>query len=203
MRDPFWPPIDPDHVPSEEIMSSTDPKEHPTLELPKVDVPRDATEAVLLEIRMLGERVDTRFDGVDSRIDHLFEDKKSMGQRMTAIEARFDRFEERYEERARTHSGGIAKVSTNDASQDAAIANVITKVDSIETKVDALTARPDTADLVLAKVTELGKTPTGQKLVGGVLTVLMLVLTLLAANLKAKVDAIEAKPAAPAPAVSR
>jgi hypothetical protein len=41
------------------------------------------------------------------------------------------------EERQRKHSGGIQKVSVNDASQDAAIAQVITRVDAVEAKVDS------------------------------------------------------------------
>ncbi|MCW5834506.1 MAG: hypothetical protein KIS78_19045 [Labilithrix sp.] len=138
------------------------------------------------------EESNARLSGIETTVDTLVEDGKAANQRMTRIEIRMDSLEGR----ASTQSDRVRETSEVNLKQDAAIAQILTTVEEIK-------AKPDTAAIVLEKVSAIGQTPTGQKIVGALVTVLLLSLTLLAANLQRKVDALEDRPATvqPAPTV--
>lgn len=141
------------------------------------------TDRALLED--LARTVKEGFQKVDNSIFDL-------GERVVRVEVR----QKDLEERMARNSQRVGSESQVNAKQDAAIAQILTTVEDLQ-------RRPDTAAIVLEKVTELGKTPTGQKIVGALVTVLLLSLTFLAANLQRKVDALEDRPATvqPAPTV--
>lgn len=154
----------------------------------------------------MSEKMESGFRGLRADVSMVANDVGLLRDRVVVLErAKLDN-----DERQAKHSVGFARESKTNEEQNAAIATIITDVASVKEaqaehgkKLDALAARPDTAAAVLEKVTELGKTPTGQKLVGAGVTVLLLALTLVGASLKMKVDAIEQKPASvqPAPTV--
>ncbi|MBX3202325.1 MAG: hypothetical protein KF894_29625 [Labilithrix sp.] len=138
------------------------------------------------------DQTNARLAGIETTVDTLVDDKQVSNQRLARIEVRMDKMEERADQssiRAREESGVNLQ-------QDAAIAQILTTVEDLK-------KRPDTAAIVLEKVTELGKTPTGQKIIGALVTVLLLALTFLAASLQRKVDALEERPTTvqPAPTV--
>lgn len=58
----------------------------------------------------------------------------AFGERVVGLEAKVDE----HEGRLMRNSSGVARTSESDSRQDAAIAQVITRVDSIEGKVDAI-----------------------------------------------------------------
>lgn len=141
------------------------------------------TDRALLED--LARIVKEGFQKVDNSIFDL-------GERVVRVEVR----QKDLEERMARNSQRVGSESQVNAKQDAAIAQILTTVEDLQ-------RRPDTAAIVLEKVSAIGQTPTGQKIVGALVTVLLLSLTLLAARLQSKVDALEDRPATvqPAPTV--
>ncbi len=175
-------------------MSETKESMRTPLEKPTVDMAPPPAWAIEMSERMARGFDDTnaRLAGIETTVDTLVDDKQVSNQRLARIEVRMDKLEDRADQssiRARSESDVNLK-------QDGAIAQILTTVEEIK-------AKPDTAAVVLKEVKGLAKTPTGQKLVGAVVTVLLLALTFLAASLQRKVDALEERPATvqPAPTV--
>lgn len=183
-------------------MSEQQPPEKKTVE---IEVPPAWAIALTEKVANGFAHVDSCFHTVEANQKLQGGQMLDLGERMTSIESRVGKVENTGSIRAK-----VNHVSSNDLKQDAAIANVLTKQDEAAAKVDTLTktvnaiaAKPDTAAVVLKEVREMAGTPTGQKIVGAFVTIILLSMTILIGSLKVKVDAIEAKPASvqPAPTV--
>ena len=146
------------------------PPEKPTL---KLESPPDWAIA-------LSEKVDTGFRGLRADIHLVANDVGIVRDRVVILE----KWKLESEERTQKHSGGLARASEVDAKHDAAIA-------SLHEKVDAIAAKPDTTALIISEVKSAAGTPTGQKVIGAIVSVLLIALTLLGASLKTQLDHIE------------
>lgn len=128
----------------------------------------------------LAEKVESGFRGVRADIHLLDNSVGAVKERLIVLE----KWKTETEERTQKHSGGLARASEVDAAHDAAIA-------SLHEKVDALAAKPDTTAVIVAEIKDAAKTPTGQKIIGGAVSVLLLVLAILGAKLQSQLDHIE------------
>lgn len=175
------------------------PAQPQTREMEAVKVPTSQLDALILEVRAAREeqRASTaelteKVDMLSVNVENLQHDAKDTRLRLGRMERELDEVKDRQA----NNSVRVKGESEVNLKQDAVIAEILTKVTALE-------QRPDTSKAVLDKLTEIGKTPTGQKIVGALVTVLLLSLALLAAKLQSQVDAIEKKPATvqPAPTV--
>jgi hypothetical protein len=149
---------------------SEKPPEKPTVEIQK---PPDWAIA-------LSEKVDSGFRGVRADIHLLDNSVGAVKERLIVLET----WKKETEERTQKHSGGLARASEVDAKHDAAIAQIMTDLKDLKD-------RPDTTDTIIAAVKDGAKTPTGQKLIGGLVSVLLLVLAVLGAKLQSQLSHIE------------
>lgn len=131
----------------------------------------------------LSEKVETGFRGVRADIHLLDNSVGAVKERIIVLET----WKKETEERTQKHSGGLARASQVDAEHDAAIAE-------IKQKVDELASRPDSTAVILGAVKDAAKTPTGQKVLGALVTLLLLAMGYATVQLEQAVKRIEAVP---------
>lgn len=161
-------------------MSAEKPPEKPTVEIPKVP---DWAIALTEKVTQGFAKVEERFDRIEPTVETLVEDSKTSNLRMTRLEVRMDQ----QEERAKTQSLRVRGVSETDLKHDAAIADILTKV-------EAIAAKPDAADVVIAEMKEMAKRPAVQKLGAALVPVLLTAIGLLGLKLQQQVTKLEEKP---------
>jgi len=115
------------------------PAQPQTTQLPKVVVPEGSLNAILSEVRAMRAETTERLANIDTSIEVLHADKQQSNLRLAKIEVRLDTIEDR----TTRHSGGLTRVSTNDAGQDAAIASIKATVDKLEANDVAQAAKVD------------------------------------------------------------
>lgn len=137
--------------------------------------------------------VEARLDTVETNVSVLVDDKKTVNERLSRIEAWK---ENEVNARLNANSERVKGESQVNLKQDAAIAEILTKVRELE-------QRPDTSALVLAEVKALAAKPAVQKIGAALLPVLMLAISLIGIRLQMQVSDLEKKPATvqPAPTV--
>lgn len=152
------------------------PKQPTTVQLPAVpDWAIELTKSVKSGFQTVNQRLDT----IETNQDLQGATVRDLQQRMTLMETRQANNSER-----------VRGASEVDLKHDAAIASLIQKVDAIAEK-------PDTAALVLAEMKKAATTPTGQKVLGSLATLVMLVLAAATLKLQATVQRLEEKPVPP------
>lgn len=156
----FEPHIHPDAVPSKEYtMPNDDPKEHPTLEMPKVVVPESGLNAIMSELRAMRAETTGRLDNIEANVEMLVTDQRDTKARLIRVETRMDQ----YDERGTKHSGGLARITSNDEKQNAAIGQLVADVSELKstqatqldilTRLDAVAANPTLRRLAYALAT--------------------------------------------------
>jgi hypothetical protein len=96
-------------------------------------------------------------------------------------------------EAARTEIAGV-RTMTSDQNEE---------IGKVKATVTELAERPDSAEIVIAEIKAASGTPLGQKLIGAVAGVVLLVLGLVGLELKAKIATIEERTANPPAVVVR
>lgn len=172
------------------------PEEKPTVAMPP---PPSWAIDVMSNVGDLKKVIADGFQAVDSRLTTIEGNQTlqggqvlDIGRRMTEVERRVGGIEERQN----TNSARVGRESDVNMKQDAAIAEVLTKV-------TALAARPDSTALVLDEIKSAAKTPLGQKLIGAVAGIALLGMGFVSLTLQAKMARLETKPETvqPAPTV--
>lgn len=155
----------------------------------------DSDNKILAAIGEMRTENIARFDKVDGRLDNMERtdnlikgEVQLLGSRVGQLETRVSRIDS---DHAATKRGSIE----GDEAQHAALVSAMKihgdAVAAIAAKVDTLADRPDAAETIIAEVKSAAKTPTGQKVIGGLVSVLLLVLAILGAKLQSQLDHIE------------
>lgn len=108
------------------------PPQPQTTELPAVKVPKSQLDAVLEEIRAAraeGQETHEAVGALAANVEVLTQHVDTLTSRVTLVERRQDDAEGR----ARNHSGGLARVSENDAAHAAAIGQLFVDVAELKT----------------------------------------------------------------------
>jgi hypothetical protein len=153
------------------------------------------TDAILAAIGALRNENTARFDKVDGRLDNMERtdnlikgEVQLLGARVGTLESRVARIDS---DHAATKRGSIE----GDEAQQAALVSAMDihgkALAAVSAKVDAIADKPDAADKIIEEVKSAAKTPTGQKVIGGVVSLLLLVLAILGAKLQSQLDHIE------------
>ncbi len=127
-----------------------------TKQIPRAEVPQNTLDAVLTELRaMRGEQQETHGEVklVKTNLEVLTNHVDVLTNRVTLVERRQDGFDER----GAKYSGGVRQLSETDARHDAAIANVIIRVDNVEKKVDTVLEKTDAQTAMLKEAKEAAK----------------------------------------------
>jgi tetrahydromethanopterin S-methyltransferase subunit G len=158
----------------------------------------DNTEAILAAIGALRNENTARFDKVDGRLDNMERtdnlikgEVQLLGARVGSLESRVARIDSDHAATKRTSIEG-------DEAQQAALVSAMDihgkALAAVAKRVDDIADRPDTAETIIAEVKQAAKTPTGQKVLGALVTLLLVFMGYLTVKMEQAVKRVEAAP---------
>lgn len=133
---------------------SDGPDNKPTKELPAVP---DWAIELTKSVKTGFAHVEGRMDSLDSKVDTLAHGLGTVTDEVSTIKVEFAEFKGSTNAKFATHSIPIREASQTDMRHDAAIADVVSKVTAIESKVDANTGITEDVKRLLV---ESAKSPT-------------------------------------------
>jgi uncharacterized coiled-coil protein SlyX len=150
----------------------------------QMEAPPDWAIGLKGEIVRGFEQVEKRLDTIETNVDLQGGTVRDIQKRMTAQEERMNVMETRQN----LSSERVKQTSQADLGHDAAIAE-------IRTTVAELKERPDLGQQVLDAAEAASKTPAGQKVIGGFVSLVVIFIALMTARLQAQLSHLEEKPA--------